>query len=372
MPFRNDLAAGRRTTDVVVIGDGIVGLSTALELARRGTRCIVFGTQHAGVASYAAAGLLAPSIGQLAPSARSFFETSLRLYPALLASLAEFDPDLRLITGLLLVEGDAGSAETSAGGQRLSADEAHGLEPGVKAPHGAVVYASDGAVDNVRLMRALARAVEHSTAIELVVGAPVAAIDIRPGSVAILGESGAQVTAPRAVLAAGAWSAQVRGLPRPIPVFPLKGQMLALDACPLRRPVVGNGVYLVPRGTETVVGSTSEQAGFDVSTAPQAIEGLRSAATAVCPALAASGPPRAWAGVRPATPDMLPIVGPDPDHPELVYATGHSRNGILLAPATATALADVLTGNRPSIDLSGFGIARFDTKPGDTNPISEK
>jgi glycine/D-amino acid oxidase-like deaminating enzyme len=363
MPTSNDVAIDRRTTDVVVIGDGIIGLSTALELERRGARCIVFGAERPGVASLAAAGLLAPSIGQLAPSARSFFEASLALYPALLEALAEFDPDLALMTGLLVVSeavSDAGGrAEPAGGGSRLSPEQVRRLEPGVRAPHGADVHPSDGAVDNVRLMAALRRAVEHSAGIQLVTGAPVSSVDLAKGRVTVMTESGAGAAAPCAILAAGAWSPHVRGLPRPLPVAPLKGQMLALDTCPLDRPVVGNGVYLVPRGTETVVGSTSEDAGFDVSTTPQAVDRLRAAATAVCPALGASGPPRAWAGLRPATPDMLPILGPDPDHPELLYATGHSRNGILLAPATAAALADLAVGRQPSLDLSGFGIARF-------------
>ena len=363
MPTSNDVATDRRTTDVVLIGDGIIGLSTALELERRGARCIVFGVQRPGVASFAAAGLLAPSIGQLAPAAWSFFEASLALYPALLEALAEFDAGLTLMTGLLVVSeavSDASdNAEPAGGGQRMSPERVHQLEPGVRAPHGAVVHPSEGAIDNVRLMAALRRAVESSPGIELVTGAPVSSVDVARGRVTVTNASGAAATAPCAILAAGAWSPQVRGLPRPLPVAPLKGQMLALDTCPLGRPVVGNGVYLVPRGTETIVGSTSEDAGFDVSTTPQAVDRLRAAATAVCPGLGVSGPPRAWAGLRPATPDMLPILGPDPDHPELLYATGHSRNGILLAPATAAAVADLAVGRRPSLDVSGFGIARF-------------
>lgn len=359
MSSTSHTAAGRRTTDVIVIGDGIIGLSTALELERRGARCTVFGAQRRGIASFAAAGLLAPSIGQLPPAARPLFETSLRLYPALLASLAQFDDELALMTGLLVVADDSADGESANPGQRLSPDEARRLEPGIHAPHGAVVHANDGAIDNVRLMHALRRAAEQRQALELIADAPVSSLEMARGSVTVVSESGVQAVAPCAILAAGAWSPRISGLPRPVPVFPLKGQMLALDACPLRRPVVGNGVYLVPRGTETVVGSTSEHAGFDVSTTSQAIEGLHHAAAAVCPELASSRPARSWAGIRPATPDMLPILGADPDYPELLYATGHSRNGILLAPVTARVVADIAVGNPPTFDLSGFGIARF-------------
>ena len=104
-----------------------------------------------------------------------------------------------------------------------------------------------------------------------------------------------------------------------------------------------------------------------MSTTPQAIEALHQAAAGVCPELASSRQARAWAGIRPATPDMLPILGPDPDYPALVYATGHSRNGILLAPATAKVVADIAIGNRPTFDLSGFGIARFGQALEETN-----
>lgn len=370
MPARNDLSFDQRTTDAVVIGDGIIGLSTALELGRRGVRCVVFGTERSGVASFAAAGLLAPSIGQLPPAARPFFEANLRLYPALLASMAEVDAGLALVSGLLVV-GDGLGHAPAVPGERRSSEEVRRLEPGLDAPNGAVWYAGDGAVDNVRLMRALRLTAQRQAGIKVIGEAPVSSIEIHPGRVVVSCASGTQVAAARAILAAGAWSPQIQGLPRPVPVFPLKGQMLALDACPIRRAVVGNGVYLVPRGNETVVGSTSERAGFDVSTTSEAIEGLRAAATVLCPALAASKTSRAWAGVRPATPDMLPILGPDPEHPELLYATGHSRNGILLAPATAKVMAELVLGNQPSFELSGFGIARFDATPGASNLIPD-
>ena len=371
MPLNTGSAAGRRTPDVAVIGDGIIGLSTAFELARRGVRVGVFGTERAGVASVAAAGLVAPTIGQLPPAARSFYDASLRLYPALLDSLAEFDDALTLMAGLLVVGDGLGGHAPGAGGQRLTADEARQLEPGVDAQNGALLFPNDGAVDNVRLMRALRRAAERHANIELIMNGPVTAIEVAGGRVVVANESGREAIAAQAVLAAGAWSPQIRDLPRPIPVFPLKGQMLALDACPIRRPVIGHGVYLVPRGNETIVGSTSERTGFDVSTTSDAIEGLRASACAVCPGLGTRGVARAWAGVRPATPDMLPILGPDPDHPELLYATGHSRNGILLAPATAQALAGLAVGAAPVLDVSGFGIARFDVTPEGTNLIRD-
>lgn len=370
MPANSDPTSSRRTADAIVIGDGIIGLSTALELARRGVHCVVFGVERPGIASFAAAGLLAPSIGQLPAAARSFFQESLRLFPPLLQSLAKFDPDLRLVSGLLVLGDGSGSPEPTGNGKQLSSDEARRLEPSIEAPRGAVFYSHDGAVDNVRVMRALRRAA-NQPGIELIAEAPVSEIEVRRGQVTVTTDSGPQATARRAILAAGAWAPQIRGLPRPIPVFPLKGQMLSLNVCPLSRAVVGNGVYLVPREGETVIGSTSERSGFDVSTTPDVIDRLRTAATGLCPPLAAGDTVRAWAGVRPATPDMLPIIGADPEHPELLYACGLSRNGILLAPATAVAVADLTSGKQSRFDLSGFGIARFDSTPGSTNLIPD-
>ena len=108
------------------------------------------------------------------------------------------------------------------------------------------------------------------------------------------------------ILAAGAWASRIDGLPRPLPVGPLKGQMIALGGTLLRHAVMGSDVYLVPRGNETLVGATVEQAGFDTADDRTAIDALRAAAAALCPALAATEVTRAWAGIRPATPDMLP------------------------------------------------------------------
>jgi glycine oxidase len=102
-----------------------------------------------------------------------------------------------------------------------------------------------------------------------------------------------------------------------------------------------------------------EHAGFDASTSDEAVAALRRAAVTLCPALGAAPVIRRWAGIRPATPDLLPIIGPDPKNPSLLYACGHSRNGILLAPETAVAIAALAQDRQPNLDLSGFSITRF-------------
>jgi glycine oxidase len=181
-------------------------------------------------------------------------------------------------------------------------------------------------------------------------------------SVQVDTRSGQRIVGSKVVLAAGAWSREIAGLPRTLPIAPLKGQMLALVASQLRHAVASDAVYLVPRGDEVVVGATVEHAGFDTSLNADAIEQLRLAAVVLCPTLADAPVARRWAGIRPATPDMLPILGLDPDQPSLIYACGHSKNGILLAPETAIVTARLAQGLPAGRDLSRYSVARFSSQ----------
>ena len=128
-----------------------------------------------------------------------------------------------------------------------------------------------------------------------------------------------------------------------------------------RRVIYGPGAYIVPRGQRILVGATLERAGFDPSTTPAALAELRRGAAAIWPAIAELPMASSWAGLRPVTPDLLPIIGPDPDHPCLIYACGHSRNGILMAPLTADCVAAIVAGSAPPADLTPFRVDRFPT-----------
>ncbi|HEX4682290.1 MAG TPA: FAD-dependent oxidoreductase [Gemmatimonadaceae bacterium] len=320
------------TPDVVIIGDGLIGLSTALQLGRAGVRTTVVGRRRDGIASTAAAGLLVPGIGDLPPAVKPFFMASLAMYPAFVAGLQEFDPALRIIPGVL---------ERS----RTAGDRMH---------------PADGAIDNVRLLAAVERAlaIEHAATV-LRVEDDALSIEAGPTSAIVSCASGRVVSGRRIVLAAGAWSPRLAGLPRPLSVRPLKGQMLALGACPLSHSIMGDDVYLVPRGSETLVGATVEDAGFDTRIDPSAIDAMHRAALELWPGLRGAPVTRTWAGIRPATPDMLPIIGPEPHISTLTYACGHSKNGILLAPATAAAVTDVVLDRAPGHDLAPFRVDRW-------------
>ena len=345
--------------DVAIIGDGVIGLSTALELARRGATCCILGQHQVGAASSAAAGLLAPTIGVQPTAARPMFIASLELYPAFLQSLREFDSGLSMLRGLIEIFDEPPTQSRDASSPVLRPAELMELEPLLSAPFGGLLHARDGAIDNVRLVGALRAAAMSHPNVRYFTDAPAVAIATTGRSVAVSLVDGSRVEAGHIVIAAGAWSPFIGGLPRRLPVSPLKGQMLALEAIGLRHAVMGQEVYLVPREHEIVVGATSEHAGFDITTTPDGIDGLRRAAESLLPGLSAAKLVRTWAGIRPATPDMLPLIGPDPAAPSVLYACGHSKNGILLAPATARAIADLAEGARPEWDLAAFSVSRF-------------
>ena len=153
--------------------------------------------------------------------------------------------------------------------------------------------------------------------------------------------------APSVVLAAGAWSGRLAGLPRPVSVEPLRGQMISAPwpAGVPRAIVYRDDAYALERGGEMIVGATREFVGFDAGTTPSGIAELTESMRSLGPALAGASPTRAWAGLRPVTPDGLPIIGAEPRLPGLWYATGHGRNGILLAAVTGTAIRQLLDGH---------------------------
>jgi glycine/D-amino acid oxidase-like deaminating enzyme len=239
----------------------------------------------------------------------------------------------------------------------LDAKELHHFEPALPHALGAMFNAQDGAVDNVALLLALTKFCSASKWIEIRNGA-VKSAKPSADSCTVITESGDQLSAPRVVIAAGAWAGKISGARFGKSVKPARGQLVSYSTTPLRHVAYGPRGYIVPRGSVTIGGSTMEDVGFDASTTDAGVKKVRTAAEEICPVLASSTT-QAWAGLRPVTPDLLPIIGPDPKHPSLIYACGHSRNGVLMAPLTGDLIADLVTESPLSHDLSQFRPDRF-------------
>jgi len=241
----------------------------------------------------------------------------------------------------------------------LDAAEVRSLEPGLATGFGGLLHPLDGFVDNVRLLEAMRECARCEWAIDVIHARASRIVCGRQGC-SILTEDGREHVGGAVVVAAGAWSPLVDGLPRPLHVEPVRGQMLRLHGAPLRHAVSAPDGYLVPRGDTTLVGSTLERVGFDSTTTPTTLARLRAAAAALCPTLADGAVVDAWAGLRPMTPDGLPLIGQDPEVPWLVYACGHGKNGILLAPLTGECVAALVGGSVPPVELAPFSVDRFE------------
>ena len=342
--------------DVLVVGDGVIGLASALAVARAGGSCRILGRTVIGAASLASAGLLAPSIGSTDSGFREFMLASRDRYPAWVRLLAERTGIEVTLDRSGIIE--LGSTSTGVGARPIDAGELRDLEPAIHARANAMFYADDGYVDNIRFVDALREAVRCEWSIAVVEGR-VARIEPGIDHCHVTMEDGRRQLGDTVVIAAGAWSALIVGVPRPLPIEPVRGQMLQLSGSPLSHAISSPDAYLVPRGDTTLVGSTLERVGFDTSTSRAALDHLRSAAVTVVPAFADADVVRSWAGLRPMTPDSRPVIGRDPDLPSVVYACGHGKNGILLAPLTAECVASIVGGSAPPFDLSCYGAQRF-------------
>lgn len=351
----------RSTTDVAVVGGGIVGAAIAWRLATNGAAVTVIDPNPGLGATYAAAGMLAP-VTELHYGEERLLRLNLasaRRYPDFVAELeaatganvgynrtgtvvAAWDgADLAALRDLAKLHADVGLRS-----ELLTARELRGLEPSIAAGLPGGLYAGDDhAVDPRRLHQAL-------LASATVVRQPVVAV--ADGTVTTAG--GDVVSAGTVVVAAGARSGQIDGVP-PLDVRPVKGQTLRLrSARPviehvLRGSVRGVPVYLVPRDNgELVVGATSEDAGYDERPRAGAVYDLLRDAQHLLPAVLEMELVEVSTGLRPGTPDNRPIIGAI--RPGLVVATGHYRNGILLAPITADAVAELVLHGRMLDEVS--------------------
>jgi len=230
--------------------------------------------------------------------------------------------------------------------------------PWLGSSHGALWAPREGAVDPVRLVEALLADAKAHRAV--VVQDQVTRLEQAAGRVT--GVRGREFyAAPEVVIAAGAWSGTIEGLPRPLSVEPVRGQMAALP-WPIGVPpaiMYNRDCYLVYRDGEALIGSTMEYAGFDPSTTAEGIARIRAAVAAMYPQLSSLTVRRTWAGLRPVSPDGRPIVGGEPRLPGLSYATGHGRNGILLAGITGVIIRELLDKEEPREEMDAIRADRF-------------
>lgn len=352
------------SADVLVVGGGVVGCSVAWHLAREGLSVTVLERGAiAGQASGAAAGMLAP-LGE-AESAGPFLEWGLRSldrFESLAQELREVsgvDPEF-VRSGILRVATDeAGAIELARQRERvgaelcwLSADELRRTAPLVtEAAHGALWSPREAHVRSPLLARAYARAAEACGA-RVEEGVPVMGL-LRERS-RVVGVETPDGVRPSAwvVLCAGSWTRTAAAWIGPgidVPITPVRGQIVALDAPPAGLASIvwgaGGGVYLVPKlDGSVVVGATSERVGYDRRVTADGVAGLLRSAAQLVPALGDASFRGAWAGLRPESPDGLPLVGPVPTVDGLLLAAGHYRNGVLLSPATGELVADGVLG----------------------------
>ncbi|MBI2931505.1 MAG: FAD-dependent oxidoreductase [Planctomycetes bacterium] len=323
--------------DTLIVGGGIVGCAIARALTKEGRRVVLLERGEIGrEASWAAAGILAPI--HLADSPPSLAELCLAgalLYPPLVEELrGETDIDVEYRPSGLLMPGRDGA-------QTLL-------------PHVAQVRSH-------RMTRALAAAATRYGA-DLRPHCEVTGFLRVPGRITGVKTTRGDILAEETVVAAGAWSGELlKSVGVDLAVRPVRGQMVLLEGPPylVKHILLKGDRYVVPRADgPLLLGSTTEDVGFDKRVTAAGVAGILSAALEIAPVLAELPIVQTWAGLRPATPDRLPYLGRPPDLSGLVLATGHFRNGILLAPITAALIADLIAGRTLPIDLSPFRVDR--------------
>ena len=360
--------------DVIVIGGGAAGAASARELAGAGRRVLIIEPGDTpGQAWRAAAGMLAPQI-EAGPG-----DPLLDLGLAAREHYASLAPALLDRTGIdvgLWQEGIARVATSAAEAAELRTnvlwqqrqglvcdwleeDEVRRRWPWLGPTGGALWAARDGAIDPLQLVRALLADAQQAGAV--VANDRAVGIDREGNRVTgVTGESG-RYQAEHVVIAAGAWSGLLQGLPRRLPVQPVRGQMVALPwPAEIPRAIVYNkDCYLLARGSEAIIGSTMEQVGFQPEVTAAGVAGIFAATMLLYPNLIRAKVRRTWAGLRPVTPDGLPIIGGEPLLDGLWYATGHGRNGILLAGITGVLIRQLLDGKQPVMDVQALSPTRF-------------
>ena len=362
--------------DAVVAGGGIIGASIAFELASEGLSVAVFDAQIPGrEASWASAGMISPApenstMASLLPISLA----SVRLYPDFLKRVEELsgkNVGYRKDGALDLLLNGAGQAEIDellalhrgAGlrAEALSGPEARELEPALTGDLRAAVHRPDEASLDNRLLTEATLEAARRKGVEIFPGNGAKALWTEGTTCRGLHLQNGRVEAKWTVIAAGCFSARIDGVAPYAPVTPAKGQMMALrcGAVNLKKDLWCGHIYLVPRHDGRIIaGSTVEYEGFDRNVTVAGMKNILTGAVSLVPALEAARIEETWAGLRPDSPDHLPILGPT-DLDGLLIATGHFRSGILLTPVTARLIREWVTTQKVSEDWTPFSPLRF-------------
>jgi glycine oxidase len=365
-----------KTFDVVIAGGGIIGASIALELAEAGLKVGLFDAQEPGrEASWASAGMISP-----APENAGMIP----FVPMSLASVALYPEFIRRVEGLagmdvgyrkdgaldILVDSDfreklstviALQHGVGLKAEALSAEQARQMEPALTEETEAAIFREDEAsLDARALTKATLKAGERK-GVQIFSGNGAKAVWKDGGRCKGLVLEKQEVEAKWTVIAAGCFSASIEGVAPYATVFPAKGQMVALrcESMEIQHVLWLEHTYLVPRNDGRIVaGSTIERAGFDRNVTAGGMKKILNEATRLVPGLEKARIEETWAGLRPDSPDHLPIIGPT-DVEGLLIATGHFRSGILLAPVTAQMIREWICTGRVSVDWERISPMRF-------------
>jgi glycine oxidase len=356
-----------RSWDVVIAGGGIIGVSLARELRKRDASVLVVERGEPGrEASHAAAGMLAYCDPMLPQPLEQLARASAGLYP-------EFAREIEDESGMrvdLRTEGTIACFEqppeanitsyVSRGELRtLASDEIARLEPRLEYSGQAAYWTPEGTVDPRALIAASVKAAKHR-GVDFASGSAVAEVEVEGGRAVAVKTAKTRYAAGAVVNCSGAWAGQI--LPLRFPTRPVKGQMLCVVAAQhslVNHVVRAPEVYVVPRSDGRIlIGSTLEDAGFDKRVDPNTIQRLHQEAAKLIPGLGEARMLETWAGLRPGTPDALPLLGASAV-PNYFVAAGHYRDGILLAPVTALVMSQVVLGATQDFDLRPFSPVRF-------------
>lgn len=373
------------TNNILIIGGGIIGLSIAVDLKLKGASVTLLNRNISQTASQAAAGMLAPYAEALTPGPLlNLCLKSRWLYPKWVRKIQD-------LTGLDLGYNPCGiiapvydlpseNLRNTAATQWLDKTAIHLYQPGLgNDVVGGWWYPEDSQVDNCKVMEALGKAAQQ-LGINVRHGVTVQTVQQKQGKITSILTSEGEIKAETYVIASGSWASQIL----PLPVRPVKGQMLAVtmprqleEPFPLQRVLYGPATYLVPRRNgRLIIGATSEEVGWTPHNTPQGIETLLTRAIRLYPELANWPIEEFWWGYRPGTPDKSPILGKSYCD-NLILATGHNRDGILLAPITASLISDLIINQKSDPLLDAFRSDRFCSQPTPTpvimtafNPVS--